>query len=100
MLGDMSAVSIGNSSYILMKQTYVNSKISLYRIYFPINSSESSMLIKKKNDETGVRTTLINFRKNLTEYLSDCVETAALINNSQDINADINKILDTYGNCK
>lgn len=100
MLGDMSAVSIGSDTYILMKETYATAKISLYRIMLPQpDGSESSMLIRKAGDPKGVRTKMFNFKKNLTEYLSDCTATTEMIKQSQNLNGDINKILDTYTSC-
>jgi len=100
MLGDMSSVSIGSDSYILMKETFVSPKVSLYRILLPQpDGSESSMLIRKAGDPKGVRTKLINFRKNLTDYLADCTATTDMIKQSKNINTDINRILETYSSC-
>jgi hypothetical protein len=100
MLGDMSSVSIASDTYILMKETYVSPKISLYRILLPQpEGSENSMLIRKAGDPKGVRTRLLNFRKNLTDYLADCTATTDMIKQSKNINNDINKILETYTSC-
>jgi hypothetical protein len=100
MLGDMSSVSIASDTYILMKETFVSPKISLYRILLPQpEGSENSMLIRKAGDPKGVRTKLLNFRKNLTDYLADCTATTDMIKQSKNINNDINKILETYTSC-
>lgn len=100
MLGDMSSVSIGSDTYILMKETFVSNKIALYRIMLPQpEGSENSMLIRKAGDPKGVRTKLLNFRKNLTDYLADCTATTDMIKQSKNINSDINKILETYSSC-
>ena len=100
MLGDMSSVSIGSDTYILMKETYASAKVSLYRIMLPQpDGSENSMLIRKAGDPKGVRTKLLNFRKNLSEYLADCTATTDMIKQSKNINGDINRILETYSSC-
>ena len=83
-----------------MKETFASAKISLYRIMLPTPpGSENSMLIRKAGDPKGVRTQLINFKKNLTDYLGDCNATTDMIKQSKNLNGDINKILETYSLC-
>ena len=100
MLGDMGTLSIASDTWILMKETYSSAKISMYRIMLPQPAgSENSMLIRKVGDPKGVRTKLVNFKKNLTDYLADCTATTDLIKQSNNINGDITRILETYSGC-
>jgi len=95
-----NSLSLPTKSYSLMQEVYVSPKISLFRVLIPVeDQSGSSFMIRKTNDEKGVRTSMFNAKKNIGEYLSDCPKAAEMVANSKSLNTDIQGILEMYTSC-
>lgn len=101
-VGDRNKLSFGmvNTQYILMKETFASERISLFRTVVPkMPTAETSFLIKKAGDAKGVRTTYLNMKKNLIDYLSNCSAAVDMINTSTNLGNDIEQIVKTYSTC-
>jgi hypothetical protein len=88
MLGD-------GSYYTFMQSTYTSPKITVYRSILPAGNTD--YVVRKSGDTKGVKSTLLNARKNLLEYLADCPAIAEKIKNS---GVSVEKIAEEYSNCK
>jgi hypothetical protein len=88
----------GGAYYSLLKPSYHTDKITVYRTLIPAGSDD--YVIKKSSDEKGVKSSLLNARKQLIEYLSDCTSlTEKLKDGTIGKKEKVEKIAEMYSNC-
>jgi hypothetical protein len=88
----------GGAYYSLLKPSYHTDKITVYRTLIPAGSDD--YVIKKSGDEKGVKSSLLNSRKQLIEYLSDCTSlTEKLKDGTIGKKEKVEKIAEMYSNC-
>ncbi len=84
--------------YSLLKPTYQHEKITVYRTVIPVRFKD--YVVKKKGDDTGVKSSMFNARKQLIDYLSDCAPlTEKLKSGAIDKNEKVEKIAEMYTSC-
>lgn len=90
---------IGNGVYnVFMKSSFVSPKITVYRAIIP---ATNDFVVRKAGDNSGVKSSLLNARKNLEEYLNDCAQLAEQYKNGTINNTTaIEKIAEEYSKCK
>ncbi len=89
----------GGAYYSLLKPSYHTDKITVYRTLIPAGSDD--YVIKKSGDEKGVKSSLLNARKQLIEYLSDCTSlTDKLKDGTIGKKEKVEKIAEMYSNCR
>lgn len=89
---------MGDQSFNFMKSTYTSPKITVYRSLIP---ETSDYVIKKAGDDKGVKSSLMNARKNLEEYLNDCPALVEKFKSGAiDKKATAERIAEEYSNCK
>ncbi|PQA60537.1 hypothetical protein [Siphonobacter curvatus] len=86
----------GGATYYLLQNTYQSPKLVVYQSLVPGNTE---YLMMKKGDEKGVRSTLLNARKNMLEYLSDCPAIGTKYANSQ-TPINLQEVAEAYTACK
>lgn len=92
------AAALGSAYYSLLKPSYTAEKVSVYRTVIPAGSDD--YVIKKTGDEKGVKSSLLNGRKQLIEYFSDCAEvTGKLKDGSISKKENVEKIAEMYNAC-
>ncbi len=90
--------ALGGAYYSLLKPSYQNPKITVYRTLVPAGISD--YVIKKSGDEKGVKSSMFSSRKQLIEYLSDCTPlTEKLKNGTVSKTEKAEKIAEMYVNC-
>ena len=92
--------TVGSGAYYcLLKTTYHSEKVTVYRTQIPAANYE--YVVKKAGDDKGVRSTLLNSRKQLVEYLSDCTSLMEKVKNGTVSKKDsVEKIAELYSNCE
>ncbi len=84
--------------YSLLKPTFQHEKITVYRAVIPVRFKD--YVVKKKGDDTGVKSSMFNARKQLIDYLSDCAPlTEKLKSGAVDRNEKVEKIAEMYATC-
>lgn len=72
--------------------------LSLYR-FQPENSNVYGAMYLRKADGDGMELPNIGFRKQMTEFLADCEDVSARIDDGSLKRADIEEIIDGYNDC-
>ncbi|HKO81150.1 MAG TPA: hypothetical protein VJU78_12180, partial [Chitinophagaceae bacterium] len=65
------------SYYAFMRSTYTSPKITVYRTVLPAGSSD--YVVRKAGDDKGVKSSMLNARKDLEQYVNDCAPLAEKI---------------------
>jgi hypothetical protein len=82
-----------------MQSTFTSPKVTVYRTVVPAGGTD--YVVKKAGDDKGVKSSMLNARKNLEEYLNDCSSlTEKMKNGSIDKKASVEKIAEEYSSCK
>jgi hypothetical protein len=90
---------LGDGTYFsFMQTTYTSPKIQVYRSILPVGKSD--YLVKKAADDKGVKSALLNGRKNLEEYLSDCPSLAEQFKTGTVKNESLEKLAERYSTCQ
>lgn len=90
---------LGTAYFAFLKSTYSSPKITVFRSVIP--ASNVDYVVKKSGDETGVKNSLLNARKNLLEYLSECATFTEKIKNGQiEKKVTVEKLAELYSDCK
>jgi hypothetical protein len=90
---------LGTGYFSFLKSTYSSPKVTVYRSLIP--ASNGDYVVKKNGDETGVKNTLINARKNLIEYFNECTSLTEKVKSGEiDRKATVEKIAEIYSDCK
>jgi hypothetical protein len=90
---------LGTGYFSFLKSTYSSPKVTVYRSLIP--ASNGDYVVKKNGDETGVKNTLINARKNLIEYFNECASLTEKVKSGEiDRKATVEKIAEIYSDCK
>jgi hypothetical protein len=91
------AGALGGAYYCFLKPTFSSSKITVFRAVVP---STSDYVIKKKGDDKGIKSTMLNSKKILVEYLSDCEILATKFKEVASAKAETpEKLAEQYSNC-
>jgi hypothetical protein len=91
--------AIGGAYYCLLKPSFENPKINVYRTVVPPGGGD--YVVKKNGDDKGVKSSLIGSWKQLTEYLSDCtVVNEKMKNGTIPKNEKVEKIAEQYAACQ
>ncbi len=89
---------MGDQSFNFMKSTFTSAKVTVYRSLIP---ETGDYVVKKAGDDKGVKSSLMNARKNLEEYLNDCPALVEKFKSGAiDKKATAEKIAEEYSNCK
>jgi hypothetical protein len=70
------SAALGGAYYCILKPTFSSPKITVFRAMQP---ETGDYVVKKKGDDKGVKSSLVNAKKQLIEYLSDCESLSAKI---------------------
>jgi hypothetical protein len=90
--------ALGGAYYSLLKPSYSNPKITVYRTVIPADSYD--YVIKKSGDDKGIKSSLLNSRKQLIEYLADCTSlTEKLKDGTISKKEKVEKIAEMYSAC-
>lgn len=87
----------GPNNYTFM-QLVKPGYLSMYR-FQPENSSIYSGIFLRKADGTGIELPNLGFKKQMTEFLSDCSEVSEAVASGELKKSDIEQILDGYNKC-
>ena len=91
-------LGLGSAYYSLLKPSFHNDKITVYRTLIPSGSND--YVIKKSGDTEGVKSSLHNSRKQLIEYLGDCTSlTEKLKDGTISKKEKVEKIAEMYTAC-
>jgi hypothetical protein len=89
---------MGDQSFNFMKSTFTSPRVTVYRSLIP---ETGDYVVKKAGDEKGVKSSLMNARKNLEEYLNDCPALVEKFKSGAiDKKATAEIIAEEYSNCK
>ncbi len=89
--------ALGGAYYCILKPTFTSSKITVFRAIQP---ETTDYVVKKKSDDKGVKSTTLNARKQLIEYLSDCEALATKIKEVPATKGlSVEKLAEEYSNC-
>lgn len=98
MIRKFGSAALGGSYYSILQPSYQSAKITVYRAIIPAGSND--YVIVKAGDTEGIKTSIFNSWKQLTEYLSDCKLLIEKINNGQISKSEkIEKVAELYSNC-
>lgn len=87
------------SYYVFMQSTFTSPKVTVYRTVVPAGGTD--YVVKKAGDDKGVKSSMLNARKNLEEYLNDCSSLAEKMKNGTiDKKVPVEKIAEEYNSCK
>lgn len=91
-------VALGGAYYCLLKPSYQADKVSVYRTLIPDGGND--YVIKKSGDDKGIKSSLLNSRKQLIEYFSDCTSlTEKLKDGTITKKEKVEKIAEMYNSC-
>jgi hypothetical protein len=89
---------LGDQSFNFMKSTFTSPKVTVYRSIIP---ETGDYVVKKAGDEKGVKSSLLNARKNLEEYFNDCPSIVEKFKNGAiDKKATAEVIATEYSKCE
>jgi hypothetical protein len=84
--------------YIFMQSSFTSPKVTVYRAIVP---ATGEYVVKKAGDDKGVKSSLMNARKNLEEYLGDCPSLIEKFKTDAiDKKATVEKIAEEYSKCQ
>ncbi len=93
-----TAVLGDGSYYTFMQSSFTSPKVTVYRSIIPANGD---YVVKKAGDDKGVKSSMLNARKNLEEYLNDCASLAARFKDGTiDKKVSVEKIAEEYSKCQ
>jgi hypothetical protein len=89
---------MGDATFNFMKSTFNSPKITVYRSIIP---ATGEYVVKKAGDDKGAKSSLLNARKNLEEYLGDCPSIVEKFKNGAlDKKATVETIAAEYSKCQ
>jgi hypothetical protein len=89
--------ALGGAYYCILKPTYTSAKITVFRAVVP---ATTDYVIKKKGDDKGIKSTTLNSKKIMVEYLSDCETLATKFKEVAATKAETpEKLAEQYSNC-
>jgi hypothetical protein len=91
------SAALGGAYYCILKPTFTSPKITVFRALQP---ETGDYVVKKKGDDKGVKSTTLNAKKQLIEYLSDCESLSTKIKEVAATKAQSpEKLAEQYSNC-
>jgi hypothetical protein len=91
------SAALSSAYYCILKPTYTSAKITVLRAIQP---ETGDYVVKKKGDDKGVKSTTLNAKKQLVDYLSDCESLSTKIKEVPATKAlSPEKLAELYSNC-
>jgi hypothetical protein len=91
------SAALGGAYYCILKPTFTSPKVTVFRAIMP---ETGDYVVKKKGDATGVKSSLLNAKKQLIEYFSDCESLSVKIKEDTGTKTQSpEKLAEIYSNC-
>jgi|GEM_PF-6468909 len=89
--------ALTGAAYCLLKTACASPKLTVYKAVIP--ASDGDYVALKPGDEKGVKSSLLNARKDLLAYLSDCSSLSKKFEGTG-TDFDVVKVAEAYTSCR